>query len=152
MITPSIDKRMQVLYFKADDLHVCIELCHVEKIVSLAAIDPLPQCAAYVAGLLNIAGHNIMIIDLARYLGKERHQYYSLDTPILILKHQEIRLGMIIDKIIKISNEAHDSIQPLHPIEHGELFKGVLPIDNQLTLLLNTNLITGEEKSLCQKK
>lgn len=138
------DSSIDLLYCKTQDIHLCIELCQIEKTVLLAAIDPLPRSADFVAGLLNIAGNSVIVIDLAIYLGRSRHSQYTLDTPILLCRTGKQLLGIIIDKIIKITYENRAAIQRLNPLDQdSKLFNGVIPIDNQLALIIDVKRLAS---------
>lgn len=93
----------QILLVRMGELLACIDLCDVERTVSLVAMQVIPGSAAYVAGIMNYAGHSIPVIDLAIRLGLASSPY-TLDTPIVVCRHQQQRVAMIVQDIIGIQS------------------------------------------------
>ena len=91
----------RVLVFKMGGAYACIDLGSVERTISLVAMQPMPGSAAYVAGIMNYAGTSLPVIDLAIRLGLPSGAY-TLDTPIMICVHENLRIALIVEDIIGI--------------------------------------------------
>lgn len=91
----------QVLLLKAGNMMFCMDLVNVERAISLVAMQTVPGCAPYVAGIMNYAGSSLPVIDLAIRLGLQSSAY-TLDTPIMICSHEHQRMGVIVQDIAGI--------------------------------------------------
>jgi purine-binding chemotaxis protein CheW len=97
----TITASCHVLLLKAGNLLFCMDLVNVECAISLVAMQTVPGCAPYVAGIMNYAGSSLPVIDLAIRLGLQSSAY-SLDTPIMICSHEHQRMGVIVQDIAGI--------------------------------------------------
>lgn len=96
---PTADR--QVLIVRTGGILACVDLCNVERTISLVAMQAIPGSAPYVAGIINYAGSSMAVIDLAIRLGLHSSPY-TLDTPIMICVHQQQRIGVILQDIVGI--------------------------------------------------
>lgn len=127
-----------VLQCRLRNIDICIELRYIEKILPLTALEPVPHSQSYVVGLMNLAGESIIVIDLAMRIGIERYAPYSVDIPILLCSDQSIKAGLIVDEVKDIYTVKQDLLQLPDRFNHSSaFFKGVIQINDQLTLLLN---------------
>lgn len=142
-----VETDINTLYFIIDDLHICVELTAIEKIIPLPTVEPIPYSTNDVAGMINVAGKSMPLIDLAIRLGKTRQAEYSLDTPILICRQDDKKMALIIDKIVKLTYADLKSIQLTTELTNdgSGLFKGVVPIDDQMALLLNISSLFNNQ-------
>jgi len=143
--------KIQVLRLLVKNVFLCLPLNHVNKILPLMMLEPIPHSPLYILGLLNFAGNSIPVIDLAVRLGYVRDQPYSLDIPIMLCTQDSRELAFVVDKVLGIADLAADSLQMQAQFDKAHsLFLGSVAIDNQLTFLLNVenlfdvNLMTAE--------
>lgn len=91
----------QVVVFRMGGVYACVDLGCVERTVSLVAMQPMPGSAPYVVGIMNYAGISLPVIDLAIRLGLPSRAY-TLDTPIMVCTHQNMRIALIVEDIVGI--------------------------------------------------
>lgn len=138
---------MKVLQFELLTSRVCINLLHVDKALLLMMLETVPGSAPYLAGLLNLSGNSVPVMDLAMLLGFERSESYALDTPVLLCTHNSQQTGLIIDNIIGITETDISAIQPYQNVnEHSNEmpFSGTISIENDLFLLLNMDYVMSK--------
>ncbi len=144
----NIKSTLQILHFQSQGVHFCIDLNYISKVFPLMAIEPIPGSPHYVAGLMNLAGHSIPVIDFIMSIGLKRNKHYSLDTPILYCKNENHELGMIVDSVIGLDfiNEAAIQMQDQFN-DTNSPFIGTVVLNNDITLFINmgeilkTNLV-----------
>ncbi|TAK75766.1 MAG: chemotaxis protein CheW [Gammaproteobacteria bacterium] len=142
MNNPSDKRIVEVLSFLLQKVRICAELKYVTKVLRLAQLEPVPGSATYLAGLLNLAGESTPVIDLALYLGLQRCEDYSLETPILICSNEQQKIGMIVDNIIGLTSMEEYTLQMQDEFNRADSpFIAVVKIKNELTLLINMNRI-----------
>lgn len=134
--------KLQIIHFTVENVHLCIDLQFINKIIILPMLKSVPGCPNYLAGLLNMASKSIPVIDLAIRLGLHRRKKYSLETPILICSYSDRETGLIVDSIGGLKLIAEGILQMRDEFNDPHLpFHGVLPIDGQLALLIDMKRI-----------
>jgi purine-binding chemotaxis protein CheW len=111
MVNTEIKADFQVLHFQSQGVHFCADLNCIKKFLPLMQLEPIPGSLKHVAGLMNVAGRGIPVIDFAICLGLQRTSPYSLDTPILLCKNNEDEMGIIIDGVIGLDHVEKKSLQ-----------------------------------------
>jgi chemotaxis signal transduction protein len=135
----------QVLIIRIGGALACIDLCNVERTFSLAALQAMPGSAAYVAGIMDYAGSSIAVIDLAIRLGLPS-SCYSLDTPILVCVHEQLRMGMIVQDIIGVQTLHQRDLQLTRELGgYGAAFRASAHTEQGLALLLDAAWLTQSE-------
>jgi len=138
------------MHFLIKNVRAGIELSHINKVILLPELEPVPGGPVYLAGLLNLAGKSITVIDLAMCLGMERSHRYTLETPIIICTDEQSYLGIIVDKILGLEAIDPMEIQMKDKLDQPDSpFMGVATIANNLTLLINIKNIL-ERNSLLE--
>lgn len=132
----------QFLAVRAGELQICIELECVERTFSLVALQPVPGGAHFVAGIMNHAGVSLPVIDLALRLALPSAPY-SLDTPIVMCRQGDRRVGVIVSDIIGIQSLNRREIQLARELEqHGAAFRASLHTSAGLAFLLDSAWLT----------
>ena len=154
---------VQVLHFLLQNMHGCIELNHVKRILPLPALESVPGSSPFLVGLMNLAGKSIPVIDLSLRLGMQRSQPYSLEQPILLCNDGSQQAGIIVDDILGLADIKSSELQMQHDFDKEESpFLAIATINTELALLLNikhiitVNLSTKErcdtiDKNLLKK-
>lgn len=146
------NQKLKILSFLLKDVHFCIDLQFIEKVLLLPLLEVVPGSPHYLAGLMNLRGVSIPIIDLALRLGFFRDQCYALDTPILLCFDGIHRAGLIVDKIIGLVDVPEGRLQMHDEFEKNHSpFQGVISLEaGIISLLLNINRVL--EFSLLSEK
>src|SRR5690349_17517994 len=97
-----MDTKSNMLRFRIQEVRLCLDLADIKKIFLLPRLQKVPNSAIYVAGLINIAGMSVPVIDLALRLKLERTQPYNLETSIVLCQTEKQEMGLIVDQIIDI--------------------------------------------------
>ena len=112
MDNASNQEKLQALQFSVQQNNCCLELKHVEKVVLLPALQMIPGSPNFVAGLMNVHGISVIVIDLALRLGLNRTHHYSLDMPVLLCREGENLFGMIVDHITGLKEISLEILNP----------------------------------------
>jgi len=138
----SMNEKLQILHFQSQDVHFCMDLGFIKKVLPLVSFEAIPGAANYVAGLINIAGRSITVIDFGLCIGLSRQRPYTLDTPILICGNEKQEFGMIIDKVIDLVTIEKKSLQMKEQFDKTDSpFIATVVLENRLALLVNMNEI-----------
>lgn len=131
-----------ILQFKINQQLYGLPLSNIDRVIHYLEMQTVPGVADYYAGIMNIQGHNILVIDLAKKLNIDQSKPYTLDTPIVICQtDQNEKAGFIVDEVVGIT-DAQESDQQLQKIlqqNSDACLLGDLHTDNGDTLLLNAD-------------
>ncbi len=90
----------QYITFKIDDITYCMQNSYVKSFYKLSdsKITKVPCTPDFIAGLLNVKGLCVCVIDLKSYLNRGKTQINEKST-IIILEAGEFQLGILTDEI-----------------------------------------------------
>ncbi|MEM7180711.1 MAG: chemotaxis protein CheW [Spirochaetota bacterium] len=117
---------MQDLYiiFFLDDKEYAIEIRHLTEIVAFQAITPIPNLPEYIKGVINLRGKVIPIIDVRLRFSMHAKEYTDF-TCILIVNHNEVSTGLVVDGVREVLRIAAENVEPAPEIastNHTERF------------------------------
>jgi purine-binding chemotaxis protein CheW len=136
------------LLFALDGIHYGLAAEVVQEIFFLPALTSVPESGPEVAGVLNLRGHLLPVLNLRVCLGKGR-QPNTLKQAVILVQCDRQRLGLVVDDIqnveaIAVSDIATDLNTPYigktdHPLTAGLAKYG----DDIITLLNPEHLVRG---------
>ncbi|OHD12796.1 MAG: hypothetical protein A2Z96_06835 [Spirochaetes bacterium GWB1_48_6] len=124
-----------------------INILKVKEIRKAGNFTHVPNTPVYVRGVDNLRGDIIPIIDLRIMfnLPAETKEAGGLEN-IIILRMDELVLGIIVDNIEKVVGISKETIQPPHPI-FGDInvkyISGVVENEDRLYIILDVDRIFG---------
>lgn len=132
----------QALRISIDGIQCVIELALVERVIPLLALQQVPGAPHYLVGLMNYHGESIAVVDLGLWLGVENSESYTLDTPIVLCRNGDDRVGFVVDQVIQSESvEASTPQMQMTFEEAGSPFLAALNSETGLSLLLNMPFI-----------
>jgi purine-binding chemotaxis protein CheW len=109
-----IDLRQLVLFRLGDDLHA-LDLHDIREIIPLRRATRLPGAPDFVAGLINVRGTIVTVVDLAlRLCGRS----VAADGSVVLVEHGGKLVGVAVDEVLEVQRFRPDEIEPPGP-EHG---------------------------------
>ncbi|HEB10694.1 MAG TPA: chemotaxis protein CheW, partial [Spirochaetales bacterium] len=109
----------------------------------------VPNALPYVAGVYNLRGDIIPIIDLRKmfYLPGDVKKHKAQEEVIILRLVDDLILGIIVDSINKVQGIVSDTIQPPHPL-FGDInikyIAGVVEHEKHLFIILDVERIFSE--------
>lgn len=159
------DPSYQFLFASAGGCRFCLRLGDVERLLPLMQIQPVPDGPDYLAGIMNLAGEAVPVIDLARRLGLGKHTYH-LDNPVLLARSGGRLAGLIVDDVAGLKRVPREAVRGEALFRDGlpPVLGAVVMADGSALLLdtlrlldidltgLSEPLVLGEElRSLCRE-
>ncbi|SKB11508.1 putative CheW protein [Planktothrix sp. PCC 11201] len=136
---------MAYLIFALKSMCYAIMASVVEEIFFLPELTPIPAAPADLVGLINLRGELLPVIDLTIRLGYPEPNY-ALSDSVIILKFNNIRLGIIVTQVSEVKMIANDEIktelaynfqQEFDQIHPSYYLQGVAQVDEHLVMVLN---------------
>lgn len=129
---------INVLHFLLQDVHCCLDLRYVEKILPLPMLETIPGSPVYFVGLMNLKNTCVPVFDLAVCIGLTREQIYPLNIPILLCSDGIHHVALIVDKVIGLGVICEENIEIHEELTEGHSpFLGAVTLATGVSLLLN---------------
>jgi len=146
--TESIDEE-QLVSFLLDKEEYAIGIMKVKEIIRAPQIVKVPNCEAYIEGVVSIRNNLLPIINLRTYFGME-HLDINDHTRILVVDMGNFTAGIMVDKISEVLRVPASIIQPppRFSTQSGEQLKGVAKLNNgkrMILMLEPSKLISADE-------
>jgi purine-binding chemotaxis protein CheW len=138
----------QLVAFKLGREEYGISILQVQEIKRMTGITRVPHTPDYLRGVINLRGSVLPVIDLKARL-KLAAQEYTDDTRIIIVKIDEISVGMIVDAVSEVMAIAQENIeapQTSTSVVAANYISGVGKLENRLVILLNLEAIIGNNQ------
>ncbi|AJA90459.1 chemotaxis protein CheW [Borreliella chilensis] len=142
----------KVVSFELGSDHYLVDIMQVKEIRKSSNFTYVPNVKKYVAGLDNLRGEIIPIIDLRIMFDLEFSKKDLED--IMVLKNDDFLIGVIVDKINNVFSIDSSLIQDPHPVLSQDslinYIKGVVDYNEKLYILLDVFKVFnyGEEERL----
>ena len=133
------------LIFKLRDSRFALDASDVREIIALPEITPLEETRAYIAGVINLRGQIVPIIDLNLRLGYLRHRWKEEDNIVLVDRAGSL-FGIVVNEVINVCDNAGAYVEPLpaYTLEaqpEAQFLTGLLKLDGGLIMLLNLEML-----------
>lgn len=116
-----------------------IDIMQAKEIIKMEKITLIPNAPDFVEGVINLRGNIIPIIDLKKRFSLEEASG-DKNTGIIIVKIDDIDMGIIIDSISKVVSIATADIQAPPSMLSGigqKYIKGVGKLEDKLLVVLD---------------
>lgn len=131
-----------MVVFRLLDEEFGVEIANVKEIVRLPAITPIPRSPGYVAGICNLRGNVLPVIDT--------RIRFSLNTPestdhtrLLVVETGGVQTSLIVDSVREVMRMQDIQEEPPPAVCRGidrQFLSGVVKVDDGERLILKLNL------------
>lgn len=141
----------QLVSFLLDKEEYAIGIMNVKEIIRVPQIVKVPNCEAYIDGVVSIRNNLLPILNLRTYFGME-HLEVNDQARILVVDMGTFTAGIMVDKISEVLRVPSNIIQPppKFSTQSGEQLKGVAKLNNGKRMILildSTKMISRDEIS-----
>jgi purine-binding chemotaxis protein CheW len=147
----------------ADTLHVVFRVGNAEYVLpasvvtemeSYAGATPVPGAAPYVAGIVQIRGNVVPVIDLRARFGFPSLER-TLDHRVVVIEEGGRRVGLLVESARQVTKIAKEAFRPPPElvVEQGRGFvKAVAQVGEKLVMLLDCAKVIEEENADGRKR
>ena len=125
-----------------------IDIMQAKEIIKMEKITLIPNAPDFVEGVINLRGNIIPIIDLKKRFNLEETDG-DKNTGTIIVKIEDVDMGIIIDSISKVVSMANSDIQPPPPMLSGigqKYIKGVGKLEDKLLVVLDLEKLFSSDE------
>lgn len=128
----------QLVVFRLGDESYGVSIEVVNTIIRLPEITVVPHAASHVAGVINLRGVIVPVVDLRRRFGLASSEATKA-TRIVVVENDGALIGMIVDMVSETMRLPVDQIEPLSPLVQSvdaHYLRGVGKVGDRLIILL----------------
>jgi len=138
------------------DLYVVFSVAGAEYTIPASAVvqlesyqgaTPVPGTVAHVAGIMQVRGQVIPVIDLRRLFGQPAVEP-TIDTRVIVTELGGRQVGLLVDKsreVMRIDSSSVQTTPGLVEESSRGFFAGVIQLGQRLIMLLDLGKVVGEE-------
>ncbi len=142
----------QLVVFRLDNQKYAVSLEAVERVIAAVEVTPLPEAPEILAGIINLRGRIVPVVDLRRRLGLSGREI-ALSDAFLVVRSTTRTMALIVDGVECVTEMApRDLIVPEAIFPGIGVVEGVMCLDDGLIVILDLEkfLAIPNEKSLEQ--
>jgi len=151
---------MDILLFQPEEDAFGIKLTAVDEILNMASLRKIPHAPIFMAGLFNLRGKLLPVVDLILKIGLKRQEpplaiikdepllsSYPRDTRLLVTQIGEQPIAVIIESIKQILTiDCQTSKKQHHPDTHSFLGDMIMQEDGTTIQLIDLDRILSPEE------
>lgn len=137
------DNQKQLVTFQLGNEQYGIDIMEVNEIWKVEAIRAIPNAPSYVEGIFDLRGDIVPVINLHRRFHIKKVEMSEEDELLsgsIIININNTKIGIIIDKVLRVVSVELDQIQPPPQMLSGigaEYIQGVVPGEEGYLIILD---------------
>ena len=136
-------KTIRVLSFSLSGQDYCVKIEDAKETVKLQRVTAIPNMPEFVAGVINLHGEIIALLDIRPFLNIEKKDI-TRTSRVIVTDVTGVPIGILVDEIKNIIDIEEESIQPPLATLRGvqaEYIKGHIELDGRIFALLDLKRI-----------
>ncbi len=124
-----------------------IDIMAVREIRAWSPVTRLPRVPDYVAGVVNLRGAVLPVVDLAARLGWPSTEA-TPRNPIIVIEHQGQLRGLIVHDVADIVSIEHGNLQQPDATGHEAIthfLQGIAPLGEDMVMVLELDRLMADE-------
>ncbi|MFA7602669.1 MAG: chemotaxis protein CheW [Novosphingobium sp.] len=142
----------ELITFEVADQIFGIDIMAIREIRAWSPTARLPRVPAYVAGVVNLRGTVLPVVDLAARLGWEPTEATPRHA-IIVTQYAGQARGLIVDSVSDIVTVPTETLQPPPSMAQDGVvpfLEGLAAIDEQMVMVLNLQALNADVDELAQ--
>jgi purine-binding chemotaxis protein CheW len=134
--------------FRLDDGHYGLELARVEEVLRPLPVTRLPLAPRGIAGLMNLRGRIVPVVDLRAVLGRDAAPADGAAAGLVVVRSVEGPVALLVDAIGDVRRA--DALEPLRALpaasselrdDGGSLVASTLALPGELLVVLDLDRV-----------
>ncbi len=142
LLSSQLSDERQLVVFRLVQEEFGVEIGNVKEIVRMPEITPVPRSPDYVAGICNLRGNVLPVIDTRIRFSLEARK--STDhTRLLVVENGGVQTSLVVDSVREVMRMLDLQEEPPPPVCRGidrQFLSGVVKADSGERLILKLNL------------
>jgi purine-binding chemotaxis protein CheW len=142
------DPIYQLVTFRLEDETYGINVMHVQEVLRVTEIAPVPGAPPYVLGIINLRGNVVTVIDTRSRFGLPPGDIDEASRIVIIESVMQV-VGILVDsvaEVVELKGSEIDSAPNVGNEESSKFIQGVATSDNNLLIVVDLNKLLSEEE------
>lgn len=148
LVGGSIEKKTELLSVRVEDQEYAIDIRYVREIRGWSTVTLLPFAPDFIKGMINLRGHILVVVDLARRLGLASRGF-SESSVVVVAEYKGSAAGLMVDAVCDIVTIT-DSMRQKIPETGSDLPKsfieGLVMMDDKIISVLSVASMIPDEQ------
>jgi len=145
----AMETGIQMVTFRLADETYGINVMHVQEVLRITEIAPVPGAPVYVLGIINLRGNVVTVIDTRSRFGLPSAETDD-SSRIVIIESEKQVVGILVDsvaEVVELNNSEIDAAPNVGNDDSSRYIQGVANLENGLLIVVDLNkLLTDDEK------
>ncbi len=146
--TAQDDQAMRLLVFRLEDEAYGVNVMHVQEVLRITEIAPVPGAPEYVLGIINLRGSVVTVIDTRLRFGLGEGETTD-DSRIVVIESEQQVVGILVDSVAEVVDLRSSQIDAAPNVgneESSRYIQGVATLGDMLLIVVDLNkLLTVSE-------
>lgn len=139
-----INETKQYIVVKLDGEQYGIDISFIDNIVRMQQITRVPKAQSYFAGVINLRGEIIPVMNLRVRFGLEEKETTGATRIIIIKPENNAKIGILVDEVREVVSLEEEDIEKADYDDQGFNLLGVGKYKETLISLLNIQAIISD--------
>ncbi|MCW8882520.1 MAG: chemotaxis protein CheW [Sedimenticola sp.] len=142
------DPVYQLVTFHLEDETYGINVMHVQEVLRVTEIAPVPGAPPYVLGIINLRGNVVTVIDTRSRFGLPPGDIGEASRIVIIESEMQV-VGILVDsvaEVVELQGSEIDSAPNVGNEESSKFIQGVATRDSSLLIVVDLNKLLSEEE------
>lgn len=147
---PGSDPVIQLVTFRLKDETYGINVMHVQEVLRVSEIAPVPGAPNYVLGIINLRGNVVTVLDTRSRFGLPAGDVTD-NSRIVIIESDKQVVGILVDavaEVVELTESQIDAAPNVGNEESSRYIQGIATMGNDLLIVVDLHkLLTDDEWS-----
>ncbi len=142
------DPIIQLVTFKLQDETYGINVMHVQEVLRVSEIAPVPGAPGYVLGIINLRGNVVTVLDTRTRFGLPTTEI-SDSSRIVVIESDKQVVGILVDsvaEVVELRSSEVDAAPNVGNDESSRYIQGVATRNDELLIVVDLNKMLTEEE------
>ena len=140
----AINETKQYIVVKLDNEQYGIDISFVDNIVRMQQITRVPKAQSYFAGVINLRGEIIPVMNLRLKFGLEAKESTNATRIIIVKPENNAKVGILVDEVREVVTLGGEDVEKAVYDEQGINLLGVGKYKDTLISLMNIQGIISD--------
>ena len=142
---------LELLEFRLVRESYALETRYVREVYALKNLTPLPCTPQFVLGIVNVRGRIVPVLDLKKFFDLPEQGLTDLHR-IILVKGDDLELGLLADVIVGVRTIPVDSLQPSLPTLTGIRADYLKGVTSERLVVLDLERILADPKIVVREE
>ncbi|WP_260293484.1 chemotaxis protein CheW [Sedimenticola hydrogenitrophicus] len=142
------DPVYQLVTFRLEDETYGINVMHVQEVLRVTEIAPVPGAPPYVLGIINLRGNVVTVIDTRSRFGLPPGDIGEASRIVIIESEMQV-VGILVDsvaEVVELRGSEIDAAPNVGNEDSSKFIQGVATRENDLLIVVDLNKLLSEEE------